>query len=63
MKCATLARFGHHPNFAPMTIYYATADGQPNTGSGIVFLIMQTLEYFKNLLVIFRGNANTVVAY
>ena len=57
-----MAGFRFHPNLPTVTIYYTTADGQSNTCSGFVLLIVQPFEYFKDLLEMLRVNANTVVA-
>ena len=61
MKYTSVSSFGLQPNPAAVASYYTTADGQSDAGARILFLIMQSLEYFKNPLVILGVDANAVV--
>ena len=61
MEYASVSSFGLQPKSAAVAIYYASADGQSNAGTRILFLIVQALEYFKDPFVILGVNADTIV--
>ena len=62
MKCTAVSSFGLDPNLSAMAMYYTAADGEPDAGAGILFFIVQPLEYLEDLLVILRVDTNPVVA-
>src|SRR6266481_1258674 len=63
IKSASVAGFGFHPNPAPMPLDDTAANCQSNARSRMLPLTMQPLEYLENSLVMFRGDANTVVPH
>src|SRR5580698_8316263 len=62
-KCTALSGRRLHPNLAAETVYDTTTDRQSDARAGIVLLIVQPLEDFKDTVVMLWGDANPVVAY
>jgi hypothetical protein len=61
VKGASAARFGFHPNLPTEAADHSAANGKANTRPGIFLLIVQPLEYFKDALLVSRGDANAIV--
>src|SRR3954471_15057016 len=63
MECAALARLGLDPDAAAVALDHLLADGEANTRSRVLALVMQALEHHEDALEVRRFDADAIVGH